>query len=132
MGPSDQKVRGLAVIRKTPLTLNEVLKPQTEVSRKPVAHIIARFCSDPPAPIGVNVSENGKVYVVVDRKVISSILQEITLVVVLPPCWNDKARGRTLGDGRIEKGQEQGRWNVCDDQVAHASHDLAVGHHLDV
>ena len=72
MRPADKEVRCLAVIRKPLLTVDQVFKSQAEVTRELVPEGVVRFCPNPPAAVGINVTQDGEVDIIVDGKIIAS------------------------------------------------------------
>ena len=91
MRPLNVVIGGLTEIGEAPFTIDQILKPETQVSVKFIPNHIIRLHPQAVTSIGIIIPQNGQIEVVVYGKIVPSVLKEEPPVVILAYGRNDES-----------------------------------------
>ena len=122
--------RVAAIIRKSPLAIDQVLVAYPEIARIFIALAIGRGTTQSVTPIGIVIPSKCQIKIIRDNKVIPSILQVVPPVIDLSKSRKQQPWGTRIHHRIVGKRQCYGRRYVRDIHIAKARNDFLLRNKL--
>ena len=107
-----------------------VLKTQEETARIAVALVVVACCRHAPRAFSVYLAEELEVPLVVDGKVVATVAQVESAVVLVAVCRHDEARRVALGEREETVRDGQWQWHISHNQISRTEGYVLARAHL--